>query len=238
MLKGKRVLITGSSRGIGAATARLARSYGAEVLLHGQTESQELKKLAAELGAPYVCFDVADAAAVQREIAALSPIDVLINNAGISISKPFLELTNQDWASVLNTNVLGTVNVSKAVIPRMLEQKSGSIVHISSIKGFPHTAGRAAFAASKAALITLTASMAKEFAPHIRVNCVAPGFTETETTKKEWTERTYAQIKETPLGRAAQPEEIAEAILFVAGEKAGYMTGETITIDGGYSVRG
>ena len=238
MLSHKRILITGSSQGIGAATARLAKSYGAEVILHGKTESPALRALADELGARYIFCDVADEAAVRKEVEKIGGVDVLVNNAGISISKPFLELTTDDWVQVLSTNVLGVVNASKAVLPGMQERKSGRIINISSIKGLPHAAGRAAFAASKAAIIAMTASMAKEFAPHVLVNCVAPGFTETETTKAAWSERIYEQIKKSPLRRAAQPEEIAEAILFLASDKASYITGQTLVVDGGYSISG
>lgn len=236
MLKHKTILITGSSRGIGAAVARLARKYGAEVILHGKEDSKELIRFSKELKTKHVVFDVADESEVRREIARFENIDILINNAGISISKPFLELTTEDWLETFSTNVMGTVNVSKAVIPGMLKRKRGAIVNISSIKGYPHTVGRAAFAASKAALITMTASMAKEFAPHIRVNAVAPGFTETETTKEAWTERIYKQISSTPIGRAAKPEEIAEVILFLASDKTSYITGQTVIADGGYSI--
>ncbi|OGG58850.1 hypothetical protein A2765_00515 [Candidatus Kaiserbacteria bacterium RIFCSPHIGHO2_01_FULL_56_24] len=236
MLENKTMLITGSSRGIGAAVARLAKKNGAIVILHGKEDSKELAKLSKELKAEYVVFDVTDESAVQREISRLGGIDLLVNNAGISISKPFLELTSEDWLATFSTNVMGTVNVSKAVISGMLKRKRGVIVNVSSIKGYPHTAGRAAFAASKAAVITLTASMAKEFAPHIRVNAVAPGFTETETTKEAWTERIYKQISSTPIGRAAKPEEIAEVILFLASDKTNYITGQTVIVDGGYSI--
>ncbi|MEK7509192.1 MAG: SDR family oxidoreductase [Patescibacteria group bacterium] len=237
MLRGKTILITGSSRGIGAATARLAKKYGATVILHGKEDSKELKKLSKELAAQYVVFDVADERAARKAIAKRG-VDILVNNAGISISKPFQELTSRDWHETLSTNVMGVVNVSKAVIPAMVKRKHGTIVNVSSIKGYPHTAGRAAFAASKAAIITLTASMAKEFAPQIRVNAVAPGFTETETTKKAWGERIYTQISTTPLGRAAQPEEIAQAILFLASDASAFMTGQTMIVDGGYSIAG
>ncbi|MBI5469863.1 glucose 1-dehydrogenase [Candidatus Kaiserbacteria bacterium] len=238
MLENKTILITGSSRGIGAATARLAVAYGGNVILHGKDDSAELRSLAKELDAEYVFFDVGNEAAVEKGIKKLGSIDILVNNVGISISKPFLELTNKDWDDTLSTNVMGVVNVSKTVIPGMLERKSGTIINTSSIKGYPHTAGRAAFAASKAALITLTASMAKEFAPNIRVNAIAPGFTETATTKDAWTERIYKQIRSTPLGRAAKPEEIAEVILFLASDKASFITGETLVVDGGYSIAG
>ena len=230
------ILITGSSRGIGASVARLAHERGATVILHGKTASDELIQLAEELDSQYVCFDISDEKAVQEAIAGLATIDILVNNAGISISKPFLELTTEDWMKTLTTNVLGVATVSKAVIPGMLNQKHGKIIHVSSIKGFPHTAGRAAFASSKAAILTMTASMAKELAPHILVTCVAPGFTETETTKKDWSERIYEQIEHSPLKRPAQPEEIAEAILFLASDKANYITGQTLVVDGGYSI--
>jgi 3-oxoacyl-[acyl-carrier protein] reductase len=238
MLKGKTVLITGSSRGIGAATAIMASKRGAKVILHGKTESAELRRLAKRLKARYIACDASDAEAVSREVEKLRKVDVLINNAGISISKPFIELTDKDWSLTLGANIMGTVNFSRAVLPQMQEGKGGRIVNISSIKGFPGTAGRAAFASSKAALITLTASMAKEFAPLVSVNCIAPGFTETETTKKDWNDRIYKQIEEVPLRRAAQPKEIAEAILFLASESSSYVNGQTLIVDGGYSIRG
>jgi 3-oxoacyl-[acyl-carrier protein] reductase len=238
MLKGKTVLITGSSRGIGKATATLAKKYGAKVILHGKTDSKDLRTLAKKLKSPYIFCDVSDEVEVKRIIKDFKKIDILINNAGISISKPFLELQEDDWMKTFKTNVMGVVNFSKAAVPIMLKHKYGRIINVSSIKGLPQTAGRTAFASSKAALITLTASMAKEFKPYITVNCVAPGFTETEQTKKDWTERIYQQIKEVPIGRPAKPEEIAEVILFAASDKAGYINGQTIIVDGGYSIRG
>jgi len=236
MFEGKTILISGSSKGIGAAVARLAKSYGAQVILHGKTESKDLKRLSKELDAPYIFCDVASAQAVERAVKKIKRIDILINNAGISISKPFLDLTSKDWGETFGVNVFGVVNLSRAVIPGMLKQKSGKIVNISSIKGYPNTAGRPAFASSKAAIMTLTASMAKEFAPFILVNAVAPGFTETETTKKAWSERIYKQIGQTPLGRAARPIEVAEAILFLASDRANYITGQTLIVDGGYCI--
>lgn len=236
MLNGKTILITGSSRGIGAAIARLAKHRGATVILHGKTESEELRRLAADLDSSYLVFDIIDEAAVQNKIKQSAPIDILVNNAGISISKPFLELTHKEWMHVLGTNVMGTVNVSRAVIPGMLNRGSGKIINIASIKGLPQTSGRAAFAASKAAIIALTASMAKEFKTSILVNCVAPGFTETETTKEAWGERIFKQIAQAPLARAGKPNEIAEAVLFLASENASYITGQTLIVDGGYSI--
>ncbi|MEK6840542.1 MAG: SDR family NAD(P)-dependent oxidoreductase [Nanoarchaeota archaeon] len=238
MLENKTILITGSSRGIGAATARLAKSYGAEVILHGKTDSQNLRDLASKLRSSYICCDVTDEEAVKRKVSRLENIDVLINNAGINPSKTFMELTNEDWRTIFETNVLGIVNFSRAVIPRMIEKKQGKIVNISSIKGLSHVEGKPAYAASKAAVIRLTSSMAEEFAPHgILVNAVAPGFTQTEMTKSTMSPKIHEQISRIPLGRMASPEEIAEAVLFLASDKANYITGQTIVVDGGYSLR-
>jgi 3-oxoacyl-[acyl-carrier protein] reductase len=236
MLAHKRILITGSSRGIGAATARLATKYGAEVILHGKSESAELKKLVKELGAAYLVFDVTDEKAVEKEIAKVKKIDVLVNNAGINPSKTFKELTAKDWEEIFKVNVFGVVHVSRAVLRSM---KKGSIVNIASIKALNSVSGKPAYAASKAAVMRMTSSMAEEFAPQgIRVNAVAPGFTETEMTVASMSAKIKAQIDKIPLKRMAKPEEIAEAILFLASDKTAYITGQTIFVDGGYSVAG
>ena len=233
LFKEKTILITGSSRGIGAATARLAAGYGARVILHGKTDSTLLHNMATELHAKYICCDVADENSVQQEVGKLGRIDILINAAGINLSKPFLEQTTESWKETFDVNVLGTVNFSKAVIPQMLERRQGKIINIASIKGYPHISGSTAYAASKAAIISLTANMAREFAPHILVNAVAPGFTDTTMTEKTLTERIRKQIDQIPLKRMARPEEIAEVILFLASDKCNYMTGETIKVSGG-----
>ncbi len=237
MLKDKTIFITGSSRGIGAATAKLAKKYGAKVTLHGKSESEELKKLSKELDLPHVVFDVSDERAVERGISKVGHIDILVNNAGINPSKAFQELTNKDWQEIFNTNLFGVVNVSRAVLKDMMKRKSGSIVNIASIKGFPHVSGKPAYAASKAALIRLTSSMAEEFAPYnIRVNAIAPGFTETEMTQATFSPKIKAQISRIPLKRMAKPEEIAEAILFASSDKASYIIGQTLAVDGGLSI--
>jgi len=236
MLENKIILIAGSSRGIGAATARLAKSYGAQVILHGKTESEALRNLASEIDAKYIACDISDENQVFAEIKKLGKIEILVNSAGINISKPFQELTNEDWLDTFKTNVFGTVNFSKAVIPGMLEREYGRIINISSVKGYPNTSGRAAYASSKGSITTLTASLAKEFAPHILVNAVAPGFVETDMTLGTWSKRIQNQIDQTSLGRMASPEEIAEVILFLASDRSRYITGQTILVDGGYSL--
>ena len=238
MLKNKTILITGSSRGIGAATAILAKSYGAKVILHGKTESVELKKLSKKINSPYIVCDVSDEHAVQKAVGTLKNIDILVNNAGINPSKTFMQLTNDDWKQIFEVNVLGTVNFSKAVISEMIERKNGKIINIASIKGYQNIAGKPAYASSKAAIIRITSSMAEEFAPYILVNAVAPGFVETEMTKASMSPKIQGQIDKIPLKRMARAEEIAEAILFLASDKANYINGQTLIVDGGYSIVG
>ncbi|KKS12980.1 MAG: 3-oxoacyl-[acyl-carrier-protein] reductase [Candidatus Daviesbacteria bacterium GW2011_GWB1_41_5] len=243
-LTGKTVLVTGSSRGIGAATARLAKQCGAEVIVHGCLFSQGLMDLADELGGTAIAFDVADAKAVANKIGALGQIDVLVNNAGINPSKTFFQLTNDDWQEILNVNLFGVINVSREVIHGMLGRKSGAIVNIASIKGLTHVAGKSSYAVSKAGVIQLTARMAEEFAPEgIRINAVAPGFTLTEMTQTTLNKEGSAgkttlrdQIKKIPMRRMASPEEIAETVIFLASDKASYITGQCLAVDGGLSI--
>ncbi|MDP3986955.1 MAG: glucose 1-dehydrogenase [Nanoarchaeota archaeon] len=235
-LENRTVLITGSSRGIGAATARLAKEHGADVILHGKTDSESLQNLSRELDSRYIFCDVSNELRVQEEVRKIGSIDVLVNNAGINPSKTFMELTSQDWRDILEVNVLGTVNFSKTVIPRMLEKQYGKIINVASVKGYSHVSGKPAYASSKAAVIRMTSSMAEEFAPYILVNAVAPGFTETEMTERTISPKIQNQINRIPLKRMAEPREIAEAILFLASDKANYITGQTICVDGGFSI--
>ncbi len=237
MLENKTILITGSSRGIGAATARLAKGYGANVILHGKTESSELIGLSEEIKSPYIFCDVTDEGAVRREISRVGGIDILVNNAGINPSKTFMQLTNDDWKHIYDVNVMGAVNFSRAVLPRMMERQYGRIINIASYKGHNHVSGKPTYASSKAALMSITSRMAEEFAPYnILINSVAPGFTETEMTASTMSPKIQSQIDRIPLKRMARPEEIAEAILFLASDKANYITGQTITVDGGLSI--
>lgn len=237
MLKNKNILITGSSRGIGAATAILAKKYGANVILHGKTESKELKKLAKKIDCPYFFCDVSDEKAVQSEVRRFKKIDILVNNAGVNPSKNFMQLTSEDWEKIFKVNVMGTVNFSKAVIPEMIKRRSGVIINIASIKGYPNVSGKPAYAASKAAIIRITSSMAEEFALYnIRVNAVAPGFTETNMTEETLSSQIKSQIERIPLKRLAKPSEIAEVILFLSSSRSSYVIGQTLLVDGGYNI--
>ena len=237
MLQGKTVLITGSSSGIGAATAKLALGYGATVILHGKEEDQKLKSLAKELNCKYIFCDVVDKLAVEKAVSEVSKIDILVNCAGVTLRQNFLESTDDAWLDVFKVNVLGTTHFCQAVIPIMQKNNYGRIVNIASIRGYGITSGRPAYSASKAAIINLTAVLAKEFSPTVAVNAVSPGFTETAMAKT-WDDEVWRQVKSALLGRVAQPKEIAEAILFLASDKASFITGQTILVDGGYSISG
>ena len=241
MLKDKVILITGSSSGIGASTARLANEYGATVILHGRTDGEELRKLSKELGCDYIFCDVEDKVAVdtavQRVLSQAKRIDCLVNCAGIAPSSSFLESTDEIWLDVFKVNVLGTVHFCQSVIPSMQQAGGGRIVNIASIKAHPGTTGKPVYSASKAAIVNLTAVLAKDLAPIIHVNAVSPGYTDTPISKN-WDEKTWNKVNTALVGRIGQPKEIAEAILFLASDRASFITGQTIIVDGGYSISG
>lgn len=241
MLKNKIILITGSSRGIGEATARLAKQYGATVVLHGRSESDQLKQLSTELESPYYTCDVTNKSdvgnLVNEVVKQFERVDVLVSCAGITNRAKFLETSDELWLDLFKVNILGTTHFCEAVIPFMLKAGSGRIVNIASIRAYGITAGRPAYSVTKAGIMNLTATLAKEFAPHIAVNAVSPGFTETDMSKT-WDEDVWKQVNSALLGRVAQPKEIAEAILYLASDKASFITGQTLLVDGGYSISG
>jgi 3-oxoacyl-[acyl-carrier protein] reductase len=243
-MKDKVILITGSSRnGMGTAAARIAAAKGATIILHGHTENQELLDAAKELRCDYIVCDVADKPAVEEAVAGAvkkaGRIDALINCAGMAEAAAFLESDDEHWLRVFSVNVLGTVHFIQAVAPYMLKAQSGRIVNVSSIRGMENMASNriTAYSASKAAVNNLTAALAKEFAPHITVNAVAPGFTMTALSKG-WTEAVHQQVKTSLLGRAAQPDELAATMVFLASDEARFITGQVLVVDGGYGIAG
>lgn len=234
----KKILITGSSRGIGAAIARLAKERGYDVILHGGSRSSHLVSLAKELDSKFIIFDVSKDDEVERAISGINNIDVLVNSAGVNISKAFDNLTDSDWKAIYDVNLFGLVNVTRHVVPIMKRSETtGKIVNIASIKGLYASVGRVAYASSKAAVINLTTGLAKELAPEILVNAVAPGFTNTEMTDATWSDRIKKQVNNILLKRMAEPKEIAEIVLFLSGSENEYITGQTINIDGGFSIK-
>lgn len=236
---GNVALVTGASRGIGAAIARVLAREGWTVAVHYQTGRAEAEALAAELGGCAVCADVSDSGqvaameeAVRRE---LGPISLLINNAGIAQQKLFTDLTDADWDRMFAVDVRGVFLCCRAVLPEMIRRKQGNIVNISSVWGVVGASCEVHYSAAKAAVIGLTKALAKEVAPSgIRVNCVAPGVIATGMNAAFSAETMDALQEETPLGRIGRPEDVAEAVAWLASERASFITGQILGVDGGF----
>ena len=239
-------LVTGSSRGIGRAIAvELAREGWAvcvNYLEHREAAEDLVRLLRAEgWEAIAVRADVSDRDAVEALVrtaqAELGPIELLVNNAGISYQGLFQDTSNEIWDRTLAVNLTGARNAAQAVLPHMLSEKRGCIVNISSMWGLRGASCEVAYACSKAAIIGLTRSLALELAPSgIRVNCVAPGCIETDMVRVLGEETRAMLVEETPLGRLGTPEDIAHAVAFFASEKASFLTGQVLTADGGFIV--
>lgn len=240
MLTGKRAIVTGASRGIGRAVALRLAAAGARVLVHG-TNADLLAGLAMEIGpdATWLAGDVADpdtaARAVAQAGAAWGGVDILVNNAGINSRSSTLDMALDDWQRVLDVNLNGTLHFCRAVLPGMIARKAGKIVNVSSTTGkTPHKNAAPAYGASKAAVNYLTMHLAREMAPHgIHVNAICPGPVESDMSA-QWDEAYRARVTDgVPLGRIGRPEEIAEAVLFLASPQSGFITGETVNANGG-----
>ncbi|MEV5409860.1 SDR family oxidoreductase [Thermopolyspora sp. NPDC052614] len=241
-ISGGTVLIAGSSRGIGAAAARLAAEAGAKVILHGRSETPALTSLAADLGAPYIACDGTDETAVSQAVARLRTdghvIDRLICTLGAVSPTSALDGDTGPWLDEFRWNVLAPAHFIRAVAPDMLARGFGRIVTVSSIRGRDNLANEevTAYGAAKAALENLTAVYAKRLAPAVTVNCVAPGFVLTDMSAV-WSEDVRAEVRRSLLGRAAEPEEIARVLLFLVSDGASFITGQTLLADGGLDAR-
>ena len=240
------VLITGASRGIGAAAARLFAEQGWDVALGYQTKKAEAEAFAAQLAAlgvraMAVGADVADAAQVDAMFAAvegqLGPVDVLVNNAGIAQIGLFTDLTEEQWDRVMDVNCKGVYLCCRRALPAMIAAHRGSIINLSSMWGQVGASCEVAYSAAKAAVIGLTKALAKEVGPSgIRVNCVAPGVIATDMNAALTAEDIAALAEETPLCRIGTAEEAAQAILWLAGEKSAFVTGQVLAPNGGIVV--
>ena len=242
----KTALITGSSRGIGRAVARELAHQGWAVginYLHREDKAREqLRELEAD-GCQAAIFraDVADGAAVSEMVRQLgetfSPVELVVNNAGVAGQSLFQDISDEMWNRYLAVNLGGARNTIKAALPHMISEKCGCIVNISSIWGQRGASCEVAYACTKAGIIALTRSLAMELAPSgIRVNCVAPGVINTDMVQVLGQETLDELAKETPLGRLGTPEDIAYAVAFFASERAGFITGQVLTADGGFIV--
>jgi len=236
-------IITGAGRGIGHAIAVRLASEGARVACVSRTEANakkttdEINSLRAN-AAKYYAVDVADHAAVQ-EIGAqilqdFGRIDILVNNAGMTRDALAMRMSLEDWDSVINTNLRGAFSFTQAILRAMIKQRSGRIINISSVSGIMGNAGQTNYAASKAGLIGFTKSLARELASrNITVNAIAPGFITTDMTAGLSDEVKKALHAKIPLGKTGTPEDIANAVAFLASADASYITGQTLCVDGG-----
>jgi NAD(P)-dependent dehydrogenase (short-subunit alcohol dehydrogenase family) len=238
-LAGKRVVVTGGASGIGAATVRRFLDERAQVVVVDR-DAEGCEKLTEEIAglAGYVAADVSEPTDVSRSFIEvdrlLGGIDVLVNNAGISIRHPFLDISAAEWQSVLNVNLNGVFYVAQEAARRMVQQGGGAILNMGSTNGLIGSPFYADYNASKAGVIELTRTMALELAPTVRVNAICPGYILTPMQEAEYTpEMMQAVNDKIPLGRHGLPEEVAALFAFLASDDALYLTGQTFVIDGG-----
>ena len=239
----KTVLITGASRGIGAAIAEAFAEAGYFPIINytknnsaAQALSQKIQDKFNIKSLVYKC-DVSDSEAVRKMFGEIGEIDVLVNNAGISQQKLFTDITDEDWRKMMSVNLDGVFYCSREALKGMIKRKSGSIINVSSMWGEVGASCEVHYSASKSAVIGLTKALAKEVAPsNIRVNCIAPGVIDTDMIKDFDDETRNALVEETPLLRLGKPEDIANAAVFLASEKASFITGQTLSVNGGFVI--
>lgn len=242
-LDGKVAVVTGGSRGIGRATAMALAAQGATVVVtyvRGEAEARAVVAAIEEKGgkAEAIAFDVADMAAAEAAITDVAKrhgrLDVLVANAGIAIDGLVLRVKEEELDKLFAVNVKGAIASARAAIKTMMRAKTGRVIFLSSIVGEMGNAGQTAYAATKAALIGVTKSLAREYASrNVTVNAVAPGFIDTEMTTAIPDAAKTAMLQAIPLGRTGRAEEIAAAVAFLASDEASYVTGETLRVNGG-----
>lgn len=245
-LEGKIVLVTGGARGIGRAITLAFAKSGADVAFTYRSSGQLAESLVSEvkaMGRKVLPLE-ADATSmksavevVERVVAEFKRLDVLVNNAGITKDNLLLRMSEEDWDSVIQTNLKSVFNYTKAAARTMMGQRYGKIVNLSSVVGLKGNAGQSNYAASKAGIIGFTKSIAKELASrNILVNAVAPGYIDTDMTAALTEEQRKAVIDAIPLKRVAKPDDVAKVVLFLASPDADYITGQVVSVDGGMSV--
>lgn len=243
MLNGKVALVTGGSRGIGRAICLELAEQGAKVVVNyagSQAAAEEVVALIKDRGGDAIAVqgDVALFADAEKLVSATSEafgrLDILVNNAGITRDNLLIRMKEDEWDAVIHTNLKGVFNMTKAVARPMMKQRAGRIINITSVVGLIGNPGQANYVAAKAGVIGLTKSNAKELASRgITVNAVAPGYIETDMTDKLGEDVKSKLFETIPLSRLGRPEDIANAVSFLASDRAGYMTGQVLTVDGG-----
>lgn len=229
------IVITGGSRGIGAAAVRRFAAEGERVYFLYEKEDALAKAVSEETGAAAIRCDVSDEQQVEGAFSQIPEVDVLINNAGIVEYNPINWTKPETFRRVMDVNVTGTYLCIRAVLPKMLQKQVGVILNISSMWGLTGASCEAAYSASKAAVIGLTKALAKELGPSgIRVNAVAPGVIVTDMVKSVSPETMENLRQETPLEKLGKPEDVADALWYLASDRAGFITGEVLNISGGF----
>ncbi|HEV3407624.1 MAG TPA: 3-oxoacyl-[acyl-carrier-protein] reductase [Gaiellaceae bacterium] len=237
-LDGKVALVTGASRGIGAAIARELARAGARVAVNYRSGREAAEEIAGGIGGVVVQGDVADAeqaqAMVERAESELGDLDILVNNAGVTRDTLLARMSDDDWDTVLETNLGGVFHTSRAVARKMLRRRAGSIVNLTSVVGLRGNPGQANYVAAKAGVIGFTKALARELGGRgVRVNAVAPGYIETELTAVLSEPVRAAILANTPLGKLGRPEDVAGAVRFLCSDEAAFVTGEVLLVDGG-----
>ncbi len=243
----KTAVVTGASRGIGAACAVALAKSGYNVILGYKVNKERAEQLAEVLVSGYgiaaiaVQADVSDSAQadilIETAYRNFGRVDVLVNNAGIAQFKLFTEITDEEWSNMIGTNLTGVFNCSRAAAKIMINQKSGSIVNISSMWGQVGASCEVHYSASKAGVIGLTQALAKELAPSgVRVNCVCPGVIKTDMLSEIDEETIDALIEETPIGKIGTPKNIADSVAFLSSDRAEFITGQVLGVNGGFVI--
>ena len=233
-LEGKRALVTGGSRGIGRAVALELGRAGADVVVGYRTEAGEAEAVASEIGGRAVQADVADAEEAKALVEQAGEIDVLVNNAGTTRDGVLARMLDDDWRTVLETNLSSTFYTCRAAARGMMKRRAGAIVNVSSIVGVHGNWGQTNYAASKAGIIGFTKSLARELGSRgVRANVVAPGYVKTALTDAIPEDARGTMLSNTPLGRLGDPENVAAAVRFLVSDEASFITGEVLLVDGG-----
>jgi 3-oxoacyl-[acyl-carrier protein] reductase len=233
-LEGKTALVTGGSRGIGAAVARELARAGANVVVGYRSGADEAEAIASELGGRAMQADVSNVDDAKRLVEEAGELDVLVNNAGITRDGVLARMSDDDWRSVLETNLSSVFYTCRAVSRGMMKRRGGSIVNLSSIVGLHGNWGQSNYAASKGGIVAFTKSLAQELGSRgVRANVVAPGYIKTQLTDAIPEEAQQQMLGLTPLGRFGEPEDVARAVRFLSSDDASFITGEVVVVGGG-----